>query len=190
MRTSHNSFATIGLFGVVVVGFGTAFAQNSVVVSGIPPLWARAIQATVACLIFTILASATKRSVTRKPRDFKGYAVIGKTAGIIPFFVGSGPSNRSRFVRRGAFCQRTVYDTLHLMAHCRGTPSIVPKDHGCDLGSVRRHCRESHSRGIIKSSDDRSGRHPCILPYWSKWAPERTFSAWSMKGRCAGRSCH
>lgn len=83
----RRSLITISLFGLVVVGFGTAFALNSIAVSSLPPVWVAALRATVACFIFVTLVYATGRSIRYKPADVATYIVIGTTTGIIPFFL-------------------------------------------------------------------------------------------------------
>ena len=87
MRRTGGSFITLTLFALVVGGFGTAFALNSLAVSALPPLWVAAIRATVACCLFLLLVLAMKKAVPLQADDIRTYVTIGMTTGVVPLFL-------------------------------------------------------------------------------------------------------
>ncbi|MEL6433825.1 MAG: DMT family transporter [Pseudomonadota bacterium] len=87
MRANVCSLLTLTLFAIVVGGFGTAFALNSLAVSALPPLWVATVRATVACGLFLLLALMTKRAIPLRADDIRTYFTIGMTTGVAPFFL-------------------------------------------------------------------------------------------------------
>ncbi|MEM1038035.1 MAG: DMT family transporter [Pseudomonadota bacterium] len=87
MRPTGGSFLTLTLFALVVCGFGTAFALNSLAVSALPALWVATIRATIACSLFLLLVLVTKRPIPLRGSDIRTYFTIGMTTGVVPFFL-------------------------------------------------------------------------------------------------------